>query len=251
DGSALVPTAAEDDMLGRVVAGRYRVQRKLGEGGMGRVYLAEHVRMGRRCALKVLNPGLLNSSDAISRFAREAASASRINHRNVASIYDFGETVDGITYLAMEYAEGERLSTLIAREGPFPAERAIAIARQVTDALVTAHELGIVHRDLKPDNIIISRARDGSDLVKVVDFSIAKATHGVDTQLTRTGFVIGTPRYMSPEQVSGDPVDGRSDIYSLGCIVYEMLVGQPAFDGPTAELIQRRLTEPPPQPRRQ
>src|SRR5690606_15327483 len=160
DGSALVPKAAEDDMLGRVVAGRYRVQRKLGEGGMGRVYLAEHVRMGRPCALKVLNPGLLNSADAISRFAREAASASRINHPNVASIYDFGETEDGIAYLAMEYAGGERLSTLIAQEGPFPPERAVAIARQVADALVTAHELGIVHRDLKPDNIIVARARD-------------------------------------------------------------------------------------------
>jgi len=250
DGSALVPKAADDDLPGRVVAGRYRVLRKLGEGGMGRVYLAEHVRMGRPCALKVLNPELVNSPDALARFAREASSASRIHHPNVASIYDFGETEDGIAYLAMEYAEGERLSTLIAREGPFPPERAVAIARQVADALISAHELGIVHRDLKPDNILVSRARDGSDLVKVIDFGIAKGPHGTDTQLTRTGFVVGTPKYMSPEQVSGEPVDGRSDIYSLGCILYEMLVGQPAFDGPTTELIMRRLTEPPPQPRR-
>jgi len=250
DGSALV-AKADDELLGRVVADRYRVLRKLGEGGMGRVYLAEHVRMGRPCALKVLNPELVDSPDAIARFAREASSASRINHPNVASVYDFGETEDGIAYLAMEYAEGERLSTLIAREGPFPPERAVAIARQVADALITAHELGIVHRDLKPDNILVSRARDGSDLVKVIDFGIAKGPHGTDTQLTRTGFVVGTPKYMSPEQVSGEPVDGRTDIYSLGCILYEMLVGQPAFDGPTAELIMRRLTEPPPQPRRQ
>jgi serine/threonine protein kinase len=249
DGSALRVGAAEG-LIGHVVAERYRILEKLGEGGMGRVYLAEHIHMGRRCAVKVMSPALLHDPDSISRFAREAANASRINHPNVAAIYDFGETADRIVYLAMELVEGGSLAHLLERERALPAWRAVDIGQQVADALTAAHEFGIVHRDLKPDNIMLARSsRTGNDLVKVVDFGIAKAKKGGNQTVTRTGFVVGTPAYMSPEQILGDELDGRSDIYSLGCILFEMLTGERAFAGPSGEVvIRKRLTENPPPP---
>ena len=251
DGSALRPKARPESLVGQVIAERYHILGKLGEGGMGMVYLAEHVRMGRRCAVKVMNPILLHDPDSVSRFSREAANASRINHPNVAAIYDFGETADSIVYLAMELVEGESLAVTIERERALPERRAVDIGRQVAEALGAAHELGIVHRDLKPDNVMLVRSRAGHDLVKVVDFGIAKVTQGARQDVTRTGYVIGTPAYMSPEQILGENLDGRSDIYSLGCILYEMLTGARAFAGPSGEVsIHQRLTEPPPRPRR-
>ncbi|MBA4156464.1 MAG: protein kinase [Gemmatimonadetes bacterium] len=250
DGTALRPKVRSNDLIGQIVAERYHILKKLGEGGMGQVYLAEHVKMGRRCAIKVMHPALRTDADAISRFGREAANASRINHPHVADVYDFGESRDGLIYLAMEFVEGEPLSLLLRRESPLPVARATEITRQVADALVAAHEIGLVHRDLKPDNILLARGRDGSDVAKVVDFGIAKAVQSSGQNLTRTGFVVGTLHYMSPEQLIGDPIDGRSDVYSLGCILYEMLVGERPFDGPSGEVvITRRLTEPPPRPR--
>ena len=175
DGSTLKSQSAGGDLVGSVIADRYHVISKLGEGGMGQVYLAEHVRMGRKSAVKVMNPGMVNDADAISRFNREASNASRISHPNVAAIYDFGETSDGLIYLAMEFVEGEPLTKLIEKEGALPAPRAASIVRQTAEALAVAHDLGIVHRDLKPDNIMITKDRDGADCVKVVDFGIAKA----------------------------------------------------------------------------
>src|SRR5204863_2877946 len=169
DGQTLRSAAPANDLVGQVIADRYHVIGKLGEGGMGQVYLAEHVKMGRRSALKVMNPAMVKDADAISRFNREAANASHINHPNVADVYDFGETLDGIIYLAMEFVDGPPLTKLIEEEGPLPATRAAAIIRQAADALAVAHDMGIVHRDLKPDNIMIARSRDGSDIVKVVD----------------------------------------------------------------------------------
>ncbi|HUF28937.1 MAG TPA: protein kinase [Gemmatimonadaceae bacterium] len=246
DGSTLRATEAGGDLIGLVVADRYLVLEKLGEGGMGRVYLAEHVRMGRRSALKVMNPGMVHDADAIARFNREAANASRISHPNVAAIYDFGETSDGLIYLAMEYVEGEPLTALIERQGALAAPRAGAIAAQVADALAVAHEMGIVHRDLKPDNIMVARGRDGADLVKVVDFGIAKATSGGAQRVTRTGYIVGTPEYMSPEQLAGDAVDGRSDIYALGLVTFHMLTGALPFPSATVqESMIMRLTERP------
>src|SRR4051812_23239736 len=165
---------APDSLVGQIIADRYRVLSLLGEGGMGRVYLAEHVRMGRKSAVKVLNPALAASDDGVTRFNREAANASRINHPNVASIYDFGETSDGTLYLAMEFVEGETLTALLAREVRVDVVRAAQLIKQAADALAAAHHLGIVHRDLKPDNIMIARQLDGKDWVKVVDFGIAK-----------------------------------------------------------------------------
>jgi hypothetical protein len=193
---------------------------------------------------------LLYDPDSVSRFNREAANASGISHPNVAAIYDFGES-DGLLYLAMELVQGESLSALLARGPAFSESRAIDIALQVVDALGAAHELGIVHRDLKPDNIMVSQSRDGRDVVKVVDFGIAKATKRGQQTVTRTGFIVGTPAYMSPEQILGDPVDGRSDLYSLGCILYEMLTGERAFLDADGEVsLRQRLTQPPPQPSR-
>ncbi|GIW51601.1 MAG: hypothetical protein KatS3mg081_0956 [Gemmatimonadales bacterium] len=246
DGSTLRSTGASD-LIGSIVAERYHILKKLGEGGMGAVYLGEHVKMGRKSAIKVMSQSMANDPDAIARFNREAANAARINHPNVCAIYDFGETKDGLIYLAMEYIEGEALTDLIDREGALPPRRAANILRQVGDALQAAHDLGIVHRDLKPDNIMITRGRDGSDLVKVVDFGIAKAMGGEEGQkVTKTGLVVGTPEYMSPEQLAGDKLDGRSDLYSLALVFYRMLTGTLPFQADTAqEVMIKRLTDDP------
>jgi hypothetical protein len=247
DGQTLRAASPASDLVGQVVADRYHVLKKLGEGGMGQVYLAEHVKMGRRSAIKVMNPSMVHDPDAVSRFNREAANASRITHPNVCAIYDFGETPDGLIYLAMEFIEGEPLSGLLEREGALPPLRAAHIFAQVADALQAAHDLAIVHRDLKPDNIMISPSRTGGDVVKVVDFGIAKAVGGDDSQkVTKTGLVVGTPEFMSPEQLAGDKLDGRSDIYSLALVLYKMLTGKLPFEGTTVqETMIKRLTDEP------
>jgi serine/threonine protein kinase len=247
DGTPLRPKAGGDPLIGRVIADRYLILALVGEGGMGRVYLAEHVKMNRQCAIKVMNPSLIHDDDSHQRFAREASSAASILHPNVAAVFDYGEA-DKIVYLVMEYVDGESISTIVAREGALDPRRAIELARQVADGLQAAHELGIVHRDLKPDNIIVTRNKSGKEIPKVVDFGIAKAvTDSREDGLTQSGLVIGTPEYMSPEQLLGDPVDARADIYSLGCILYQMLTGQAAFAAESREqMIRRRLHEAPP-----
>ncbi len=235
------------DLVGSILADRYRIERKLGEGGMGAVYLGEHVKMRRKSAIKVLTKALAHDADAVARFNREAANAARINHPNVCAIYDFGETSEGLIYLAMEYIEGETLNELLRREGPLPPRRAARLLVQAGDALQAAHDLGIVHRDLKPDNVMVSRGRDGADVVKVVDFGIAKAIGGEEGQkVTKTGLVIGTPEYMSPEQLSGDVLDGRSDVYSLALVGFRALTGDLPFPADTAqEALIKRLTDEP------
>ncbi len=243
DGTSLRPKGS-DTLIGRVLADRYHILKRIGEGGMGRVYLGEHVKMNRQCAIKVMSPALVNDAESAARFAREASNAARIIHPNVAAVFDFGES-EGLVYLVMEFVDGEPLSRLLTREAPLALDRAINLARQITDGLGAAHELGIVHRDLKPDNILITRARGGRETAKVVDFGIAKAIqeHANDA-LTRTGQVIGTPEFMSPEQLLGDPVDARSDLYALGCILHLMLTAAPPFEAPTREqMIKRRLSE--------
>ena len=225
DGATLEASGAPaDPLIGHILADRYKVLRTIGEGGMGRVYLAEHVRMGRLSAVKVMSPSLAPTPDAIGRFNREAANASRINQPNVAAIYDFGETEDGTLYLAMEYVEGETLSAVLRREGPFSPTRAAEITGQIADGLTAAHHLGIVHRDLKPDNILVTRSHDGREWVKIVDFGIAKAMHSDPEQnVTSLGMAVGTPEYMSPEQIAGEQLDARTDLYSLGLVLFNML----------------------------
>ena len=246
DGTALRSQGASTDLVGSIIAERYHVLKKLGEGGMGQVYLAEHVKMGRKSAVKVMNPGMVNDADAISRFNREAANASRINHPNVAGIYDFGETSDGLIYLAMEFVEGESLTSLVEKNGALAPIRAANIAKQAADGLAVAHDMGIVHRDLKPDNIMIAKNRDGSDCVKVVDFGIAKAAGAENQNVTKTGLVVGTPDYMSPEQLAGDKLAGTSDIYSLALVAFNMFTGTLPFQGESAqESMIMRLTDDP------
>jgi eukaryotic-like serine/threonine-protein kinase len=243
DGQTLRSTTRASDLVGQIVADRYHVVKKLGEGGMGQVYLAEHVKMGRRSAIKVMNPAMVHDPDAIARFNREASNASRISHPNVCAIYDFGETVEGLIFLAMEFIEGEPLTDLLEREGALSLPRATTIFLQTADALQAAHELGIVHRDLKPDNIMLTKAT-----VKVVDFGIAKAIGGDESgqKVTKTGLVIGTPEFMSPEQLSGDKLDGRSDLYALALVLYRMLTGKLPFEATTAqEVMVKRLTDEP------
>ncbi len=248
DGTPLRKSGAGTDLVGEVIADRYHITKKLGEGGMGQVYLAEHVKMGRRCAIKIMTPGTMSDPDAISRFNREAANASRISHPNVCAIYDFGETPEGLIYLAMELIDGKSLTALLDETPTMPLARAANIIVQCGEALHVAHELGIVHRDLKPDNIMVITAR-GKDTVKVVDFGIAKAMSGDEgsrQKVTKTGFVVGTPEYMSPEQLAGDPVNGRSDIYSLGLVFYRMLTGTSPFPADSQqETMIKRLTDDP------
>lgn len=250
DGAALRPVGGSDPLIGHTLGDRYHILSLVGEGGMGRIYLAEHVRMNRQCAVKIMRPTLVNDADAAARFAREASSAARIIHPNVAAVFDYGES-EGNVYLVMEFVEGEPLGAILERERTLPLARALELTRQVADALAAAHELGIVHRDLKPDNILVARTKSGREVAKVVDFGIAKAVEeGPGQKLTETGLVIGTPEFMSPEQLMGDPVDARSDVYSLGCILYLMLVGVPAADAPTREgMLKRRLSETAPHPR--
>src|SRR5438128_424589 len=186
DGQTLRSSGPTHDLVGQVLADRYHIMKKLGEGGMGQVYLAEHVKMGRRSAIKVMNPSMVHDPEAVARFNREASNASRISDAHVCAIYDFGETPEGLIYLAMEFIEGEPLTELIRSEGALPLARAADIAIQVAAALQAAHDLGIVHRDLKPDNIMLTRGRDGADAVKVVDFGLAKAVGGEALPATLT-----------------------------------------------------------------
>ncbi|HET9984525.1 MAG TPA: serine/threonine-protein kinase, partial [Longimicrobiales bacterium] len=248
DGSTLLPRGAGADLVGRVVGGRYQALRKIGEGGMGQVYLARHLRIDRLCAVKVLHAHLTRDPESVGRFSREATTAARIRHPNVVEIHDCGEGDDGLVYIAMEWVEGKPLAQLLRDEGAFEPERATRLARQIAGALGAAHQAGIMHRDLKPDNILVAAPGTPEEAAKVVDFGIAKAVQGVTEALTRTGFVVGTPRYMSPEQLTAEPLDPRSDLYSLGCILFEMLTGQEAWGGGDA-LITRRLTEAPPSAR--
>ena len=243
DGTSLRPKGS-DSLIGRVMADRYHILKRIGEGGMGRVYLGEHVKMNRQCAIKVMSPALVNDHESAARFAREASNAARIIHPNVAAVFDYGES-EGLVYLVMEYVDGEALARILARESPLSVERALDLARQIADGLSAAHELGIVHRDLKPDNILVARNKAGKEVAKVVDFGIAKAIQeNAGDALTRTGLVIGTPEFMSPEQLLGDPIDARSDLYALGCILHLMLTASPPFAAATREqMIKRRLSE--------
>ena len=233
DGCTLQSLTLGDDLVGTVVADRYLITDKIGEGGMGQVYLARHVRLPQNVAVKVLHPWLVRDANVVTRFRREAVNASQIENEHVARVFDHGELGDGLFYIAMEFVEGKPLGEIVARNGPLPIPRAIEITRQVADALAAAHErpTPIVHRDLKPDNILLGVRRDGSERAKVVDFGIAEAVSGGGPKLTQQGLVIGTPEYMSPEQLSAISLDGRSDIYSLALVTFYLLTGKLPFPG--------------------
>ncbi len=222
----------QEDLVGSVLAGRYRVVALLGAGGMGSVYRAEHVHMRKAVAVKVLHREMTSVPEVVRRFEREAVAAARIEHPNVATATDFGSLENGSFYLVLEFIEGQSLGALIKGEGALDEARTLRIGRQIADALVAAHGAGIVHRDLKPDNVMLVDREHASDFVKVLDFGIAKVkleTSAGDQPLTQMGMVFGTPEYMSPEQARGLDVDARSDLYALGLILYEMLSGASPF----------------------
>jgi len=208
------------DISGTLLLDRYRLLKKLGEGGMGTVYLAEHVTIKKRCAIKLLNPEYAHKEELVQRFLQEARAASMIAHENVVEITDFGAAPNGSVFFVMEMLVGEDLSDTIKREAPMPWSRVAPMALQICRALGAAHSKGIVHRDMKPENCFRVDRHGNADFIKVLDFGIAKVTSddpdGTGGRLTSTGMIFGTPTYMSPEQAQGQRVDLRSDIYALG-----------------------------------
>ncbi|MEP6653015.1 MAG: serine/threonine-protein kinase [Myxococcales bacterium] len=229
--------ADEDPRVGTTIAGRYFLRRLCGEGAMGRVYEGHHVEIGRRVAIKILHSNFRNTADVVERFRREARAASRIGHPNIVDVTDSGTTPDGAFFFVMEYLDGVDLEQVITREGALPVERALRLAAQVCRALVAAHTAGIIHRDLKPANVMLVRHRDEEDFVKVLDFGISKHSdldidpRGKNVGLTRPDAAVGTPIYMAPEQVAGYPSDGRTDVYAVGELLFEMLTGRQPFSG--------------------
>ncbi|HSE37928.1 MAG TPA: serine/threonine-protein kinase, partial [Blastocatellia bacterium] len=243
----LIDPSNSDPMLGKLLDSRYRLIRKIGEGGMGSIYRAVHIENLRVCAIKLMTNLSPGKDDAIARFKREARNSVRIDSAHAVTVYDSGQTDEGLLYLAMEFIDGKPLSRVIAEQRVLPLERVVHITNQIAEALAAAHALPMIHRDLKPDNIMITRKGANTDFVKVLDFGIAKALAdpGGDN-LTKTGFVLGTPVYMSPEQLLGEELDPRSDVYSLAIIVYEMLTGRLPFEGdnPQAVMMKRVMSEP-------
>jgi len=236
-----------DPLLGTVLAERYQIESVIGEGGIGRVYRARHVRMSRRYAIKVPFGELAYDAKVRARFLQEAEATSRLQHPNVIGVVDVGESAEGLLYMAMDLAEGESLCEVIAR-GPVPRARALAIVAQIAEGLGHAHQRGLVHRDLKPENIILEPDPAGGDRVRIVDFGIAilRDADGNSGRLTTEGIVLGTPHYMSPEQACDQEIDHRTDLFSLGLILYEMLAGVLPFDGSPVEVARKNLGADPP-----
>jgi serine/threonine protein kinase len=243
-----------DQLVGTVLAERYEIVRRIGEGGMGAVYEARHTVIGKRVAVKVLLEKFLEKPDLVARRVQEARLASSIGHENIVDVTDFGTTADGRAFVVMEFLEGESLAQLVIRDAPLPVERSLRITRQVVSALGAAHAKGIVHRDVKPENVYLVRRGD-ADFVKVVDFGVSKAVHATDEspewqRLTRTGMVLGTPLYMSPEQArGGEDVDSRADIWAVGVMLYECLTGEVPFRAPNylgviSQVLTKEATSP-------
>jgi eukaryotic-like serine/threonine-protein kinase len=220
-GRALAP---DDRLIGADVIGQYVVRRRLGSGAMGTVYLADQITIGRPAAIKVLHPHLSRDPVTAARFGVEARAASQLAHPNIVTIYNHGAMADGTLFLAMEYLAGRSLEQEAAG-GPLPVARAAAIAAQIAAALGEAHRKGVVHRDVKPSNVMLTVRGEATDVVKVLDFGVAQIDGG--GRMTATGFVCGTPRYMSPEQLRSKKLDGRSDLYSLACVLFELVTGRP------------------------
>jgi serine/threonine-protein kinase len=239
-GATMTTVEAQDKTLvGQVVGGRYHVKRVLGEGGMGVVYEAEQ-QMGtttRKVALKTLHSHLSQDPSISARFHREVGTIAQLEHPNTIKVYDFGATSDGTLYIAMEFVAGKSLGQLIEESKTLQPERVLRIVRQIAGSLEEAHQQGVIHRDLKPDNVVLTERAGEKDVVKLLDFGIAARTESADAareqKLTQQGMVLGTPPYMSPEQFTGKPLDGRSDIYSLAVMTYEMLTGRLPFEATT------------------
>jgi eukaryotic-like serine/threonine-protein kinase len=239
----------DDPLIGQTLAGKYRIERLIKHGGMGSVYRGKHVLMDKTVAIKVLRASLAMDDAIVARFSREAKAASKISHPHAVSVTDFGEAENGVVFLVMEYLDGRTLKEVIAGDGPFSLARTIEIVRQVAGALDAAHGQGVVHRDLKSENIMLV-SHNGGEWAKVLDFGIAKIQQPEgkrDVEITEANLVVGTPQYMSPEQCSQTgPLDLRSDVYSLGIIIYEMLTGRVPFTGESATVIMMKQVQDPP-----
>lgn len=237
-----------DPFVGRMVSQRYTVVERIARGGMGEVYLARHAELNQHVAVKFLHRRFADDEEFAARFFNEARSACRVNHPNAVSIYDFGRTEDGTLYIVMEFIEGISLKDMIKRDGRLETKRAVRVAKQACEVLSSAHEQSIIHRDVKPDNLMVVEGPAGRASIKMLDFGIAKILDEESAAaLTQTGVTFGTPEYMSPEQASGRDVDERSDVYSLGVVIYAMLVGHPPFRGKNKlALLQRHIRETPP-----
>ena len=228
--------------------GRYRVLRMLGTGAMGEVYLVEHALLGRKEALKIVRPELVKDEQLVARFRREARATNRVQHLNVVSVYDFGRLSNGRFYLSMEYVEGETLRATLERDGRIPVRRAIHILVQLCEAIAHAHQHGVIHRDLKPENMLLTKHRGADDVVKVLDFGIAKIfapDHQDSIGISVQGEVFGTPNYMAPETIEGKESNPLLDIYAFGCIAYEILTGAPPFVGRQIEVLHAHVTQMP------
>jgi serine/threonine-protein kinase len=238
-----------DPLIGVVVADRYRIKEPIGRGGMGVVYRVEHARIGKLMALKLLTGELTRDPLQVARFKREALMVSRLSHPNTVQVFDFGVS-DGLVYLAMEYLKGEDLGHLIRRVGPLSVGRTLKIVIQICSSLSEAHAKGMVHRDLKPENIIVMQGSEEEDLIKVLDFGLAKLREGGElSEVTSRGAIVGTPYYMSPEQIRGDDVGPESDVYALGALTYACLTGSVVFDAQTPMgVLTKHLTELPQSP---
>lgn len=257
DGARLVETPSRvpdppDPRVGTLLDGRYRIDALLGSGGMGFIYRAHHLKLDIDVAIKVLRDSEAANAEIVERFRREAESATRIGHPGIVRVLDFGIEPRGAQYMVMELLEGEDVSQRLARLGPFAPDHAVKLLLEACEALAAAHHAGIVHRDLKPENLYLARLPDGRERLKVVDFGLAKMSDaerpGVrGAKLTKTGTVFGTPKYIAPEQALGKGADARSDVYSLGCIAYEMLTGVAPFDGENyLGIVNQHLFDPPP-----
>ena len=252
DGATATATksGAPDPLIGRLIAERFRIVSLIARGGMGKVYKAEQAPLGRACAIKVLNPNYNGDADPEfhRRFFREASITSRITHPNSVTIFDYGKTEDEIYYMAMEYLEGQTLHHALREVGTMHEDRAGRIAQQICRALREAHTLDVIHRDLKPANIFLSKHGDDEDFVKVLDFGLVKyLSEKPEEQLTQTGLFMGSPKYMAPEQIQGGQVDARTDVYSLGIMMYEMLAGKVPFERPSSvNILMAHVGEPPP-----
>ena len=248
DGGEVVAIDTWDDpLLGATLAGRYLIEELIGEGGMGRVYRAVHHELPRHFAIKVLFGELAALSEMRQRFRMEAESAARLDHPNLVPVVDVGETEEGLLYLAMEYVAGQNLADIIASEGPLEPIRAASLARRLCRGLQHAHERGMVHRDFKPDNVLVVE-EDGIEVPRIADFGLAVLVQdaGGGGRLTRKGETMGTPPYMSPEQLAAGKVDARSDLYSLGVVLYEMLTTKTPFEGSIFDVLRQVATERPP-----
>ncbi len=252
DGATATATksGAPDPLIGRVIAERFRVVSLIARGGMGKVYKAEQLPLGRACAVKVLNPNYNGDADPEfhRRFFREASITSKITHPNSVTIFDYGKTDDDIYYMAMELLDGQTLHHALREAGTMHEDRVGRIAQQICRALREAHTHDVIHRDLKPANIFLSKHGDDEDYVKVLDFGLVKhLSERPEEQLTQTGLFMGSPKYMAPEQIQGGHVDARTDVYSLGIMMYEMLAGKVPFERPTSvNILMAHVGEPPP-----